>query len=288
MKYKIRDYYSDAANQNIGISYRDFDNMDDWGRHWHDCCEIELVLCGRGVHWLNGKEYEFLPGELFILTPLDCHSLVFDEPVSLVNIMLDEGYISREIYERLLLRKSMGLENRAVLSEERAESVKSLISILHREYESGISGGDELFSAMASRLIDGILIALLAELRDTEGEASDAAGDTVGGAIVYIHRHYRESITLEQVAESVHLSPGYFSAVFKKAIGQSYKSYLNELRIKNACRMLAKPEGSVTDIGYACGFDSFSNFMKKFKARMGVSPLKYRQLQKSEKNTPKS
>ena len=283
MKYKIRDYYSVDAGQNIGMSYRSFENMDDWGTHWHDCCEIELVISGKGIHWLNGKEYEFSKGELFILTPLDCHSLIFDEPVNLVNIMFEDTYISREIYEKLLVRKSMGFENRVQLSSERHETVKSLFSVLYGEYERSEGNKDEMFSAFASRLIDGILIELLRELEIYEGEKVSDAPDIIGQAILYIHRHYRERISLSDVAADVHLSAGYFSTLFKQATGQNYKSYLNDLRMKNACRMLAKPELSVTEICFACGFDSFSNFMRRFKARHGVSPLKYRQTAKSEK-----
>ncbi len=277
MKYKIRDYYPIGTDRAIGISYRSFDTMESWGNHWHDCCEIEFILSGNGVHLLNEKKYPFSAGELFILTPLDCHTLIFDEPVTLVNIMLEEGHISREIYEKLLVRKTMGLENRVALSEERAEIVKTLISMLYSEYNQSINEKDEFFDVLAVRLIDCILIELLKELKASDGDNIEEAPTVIGRAILYIHRHYCERIALSDVAAEAHLSPGYFSELFKKATGQNFKSYLTELRIKTACRMLTKTDASVTEICFACGFDSFSNFMRTFKARQGVSPLKYRQ-----------
>lgn len=282
MKYKIRDYYSNAYNRKFGMSYRSFENMEGWGNHWHDCCEIELILSGEGIHLMNGKEYPFSAGTLFILTPLDRHTLVFDGPVQLVNIMLEDGYISGEIYEKLLVRKTMGLENHAVLCPEHAESVKSLVSVLYNEYSRLTDEADELFEAFAIRIMDSILIELLRELRISEEGVVSEAPTVIGRAILFIHGHCCEKITLSDVAAEVHLSTGYFSELFKKATGQNFKSYLIDLRIKNACRMLTKTDKSITDICFACGFESFSNFMRTFKTKHGVSPLKYRQNSKSE------
>lgn len=282
MKYKIRDYYSIGTDQTIGISYRSFETMDGWGNHWHDCFEIELILSGEGVHRLNEKDYDFHPGELFVLTPFDCHALIFDGPVKLVNIMLEDDYISREIYEKLLVRKTLGLENRVSLSKKRAEAVESLISILYGEYQIFLLDRNEFFDSFATRMIDSILIELLQELKESEGEGLSEAPTVIGQAILYIHSHYCEGISLSDVAARVHLSPGYFSELFKKATGQNFKSYLTNLRLKSACRMLTKTDTSVTDICFSCGFESFSNFMRTFKLRYGMSPLKYRQNGKSE------
>lgn len=282
MKYNIRDYYANICNRKFGISYRSFDSMESWGNHWHDCCELELILSGEGIHVLNGREYPFSAGTLFVLTTLDCHTLVFDGPVKLVNAMLEDSYISGEIYEKLLVRKTMGLENNATLSPERAESVKSLVSVLYNEYSHLTDEADGLFEAFVARMIDSILIELLRELKASEESGAYETPTVIGRAILYIHAHYCEKITLSDVAAEVHLSSGYFSELFKKATGQNFKSYLIELRIKNACRMLTKTDKSITDICFACGFESFSNFMRTFKAKHGMSPLKYRQNSQSE------
>ena len=283
MKYRIRDHYTSMCERQFGMRYKQLNQMDCRIEHWHDCCEIELILSGHGIHLLNGKEYPFREGELFILTPLDCHTLVFDTPVKLVNIMLEESYISDEIYEKLLVRKTLGLENHVSLSPKRQESAAHLISVLYSEYERFQTENDPFFEAFASRIIDSILIELIGELHTLERHNTDDTPSAIGQAILYIHNHGCEKISLSDVASNVHLSAGYFSELFKKTTDQTFKNYLIEFRIKNACRMLTKTDWSVTDICFACGFESYANFMRTFKAKRGISPLKYRQKSKTEK-----
>ena len=51
-------------------------------------------------------------------------------------------------------------------------------------------------------------------------------------SLLYIYEHFNTQITLEEVAEYVHLHPSYFSSLFKKSTGSSFKEYLNMVRIE--------------------------------------------------------
>jgi YesN/AraC family two-component response regulator len=181
--------------------------------------------------------------------------------------MLENSYISDEIYEKLLVRKTLGRENHVALPPERRENVLHLISALYSEYERLGASPDPLFEIFAARVIDGILVELIRESCAVSGSEVNEPPSAIGQAVVYIHAHSHERITLRSVAASVHLSAGYFSELFKKTTGQNFKNYLVDLRIKNACRMLTKSNGTVTDICYATGFESYANFMRTFKAR---------------------
>ena len=84
-------------------------------------------------------------------------------------------------------------------------------------------------------------------------------------------------MTLDTLAALTHLSRNYFSELFSSSTGRTFKSYLIDLRLRQACRLLANTDMSVTDVCYASGFDSFSNFMRTFKSRHKVTPLKFRE-----------
>ncbi len=95
-------------------------------------------------------------------------------------------------------------------------------------------------------------------------------------AINFIAKNFADDITLEYVAEHVHLNPSYFSTIFKQYTGSSFKEYLNMVRIEESKRLLANTDYSIIDIAVATGFDNQSYFSKVFKKYTGLSPRQYR------------
>lgn len=95
-------------------------------------------------------------------------------------------------------------------------------------------------------------------------------------SIYYIHQHYTENISLEDVSENVHLSPSYFSSLFKEKTSISFTSYVNQLKIERAKKLLKKTDMTLVDIAMSLGFCSQSYFSSVFKKHVGMSPKQYR------------
>ncbi len=99
----------------------------------------------------------------------------------------------------------------------------------------------------------------------------------------FIERHWRENLTLEQIAAEVFMSPFHFQRIFKKETGETPKEYLTRLRIEGAVHILrADPEKSVFDVVMDCGFSSQSVFARAFHQRFGMSATEFRKLSFSE------
>lgn len=94
----------------------------------------------------------------------------------------------------------------------------------------------------------------------------------------YIEGHYAEKVTSAQLAALVGYNPQYFSRYFKRNTGLAPTEYVNRFRIERACEQLLDPERSILDISVACGFQSASYFIKKFKELKGMPPKRYRAL----------
>lgn len=95
-------------------------------------------------------------------------------------------------------------------------------------------------------------------------------------ALQYIYEHFQMPVTLEDAAESVHLHPSYFSSMFKKSTGSSFKEYLNMVRIEESKRLLTNTDFSIIDIAIAVGFEDQSYFSKVFKKYTGLTPKQFR------------
>ncbi|NOU66035.1 helix-turn-helix domain-containing protein [Paenibacillus sp. LMG 31461] len=94
--------------------------------------------------------------------------------------------------------------------------------------------------------------------------------------ISHMEKHFAESICLEEMAELAHMSPTYFSSVFKLVKGMGFSDFLNYLRILNATQLLAETEKSITEIVFESGYNNVAHFNKTFKKLVGITPTEYR------------
>lgn len=94
----------------------------------------------------------------------------------------------------------------------------------------------------------------------------------------YIQNHYMEQITLEQVSEVVGLSASYFSAVFKKEIGEGFAKYLINVRMEQAKLLLRDSNQSVSGICKQVGYHDVKHFNQTFEKSTGLKPSAYRKL----------
>ncbi|WP_410514931.1 response regulator [Paenibacillus sp. BR2-3] len=101
-------------------------------------------------------------------------------------------------------------------------------------------------------------------------------GQLITKALEYITAHYTENLTLQSLADIVHLSKSYFSLLFKKQTGRNFIDYLIELRIREAKRLLAQNDSRVSDVAGAAGFKDVKYFSKVFKKTTGLTPVEYR------------
>ena len=239
--------------------------------HWHDCCELELVLCGQGTHIINGHYYTIGPGDLYCFTPADCHMIIADEPIEVLGIMFGEELISDDIFARMLTLGMTGSDLRVSLEQDRYPIVEQYFSTILRE-EAKLSDSS-LAEAYIGRLIDCILIELLRAMGET---ALPRVKQAANAAIMYLHRHYAEPITLQSLSDHLYLTPSYLSTYFKNSTGRNFKDYLIEVRLRHACRLLGNTDISITDVCYGCGFTSYSNFMRSFRTHYQTSPLQFR------------
>jgi len=105
----------------------------------------------------------------------------------------------------------------------------------------------------------------------------NAVSPLVRRAKQYMLEHFGDSgLTLEAMAQALQTSPAYLSRMIKQELGTTFNSYLTQLRIRRASRLLISTELTVAEIAEQVGYETQHYFSTAFKRATGLSPLQYR------------
>jgi AraC-like DNA-binding protein len=92
----------------------------------------------------------------------------------------------------------------------------------------------------------------------------------------FIREHSEEALSLARVAGFVNISPTHFSEKFKQVTGVKFVDYVARQRFAKACGLLSNHQLRISEIAFAVGFQSLSQFNRVFKKLAGQSPTQYR------------
>jgi len=251
--------------------------------HSHDYFELVYVYRGRAVHKTGTETREVKKGNYFIIDYGAHHQYVDgDREFEIVNCLFLPEFIDgslmgctafREIASCYLIKfhyaDLLGLPVNRAFDDENGE-IRRLFDKMSKAYEKKSFGYQELIRCY---LIE-IIITTLCKL--SAGASADLGNEKVSFICQHIERHYRESIRLSNLCEELHFSLPYISKTFKAVTGQTFGHYLQAVRVRNACHLLAQSEKSVEEIAEEVGYSDTKHFRKIFKEHMNMSPLHFK------------
>ena len=100
--------------------------------------------------------------------------------------------------------------------------------------------------------------------------------------ISYIRQNYQRSLSLGELAALAGMNEQYFCRFFKKSLGKTPISYINDFRIRHATTLLCTTELPVTEVCLESGFNNLGHFMKEFKKATQFTPLQFRRQSMTE------
>ena len=233
--------------------------------HRHEYFEI---ICYRGCHGsttVNGKKFEITDGAVFLLTPTDFHEIEAETTegshsviVSFTSELIDEGILRTGKIGATVLYGADGY----------------LLSCFEKMHELFASKKDGL-NVQINHLINYALVEILL---NGEEIASDNSYNNpkIREAVGYVLSNVEGDTSLSSVAGHVGLSSAYFSAKFSEVMGKTYKSWLKEIKLERAKRMLESTDEDIITVAYECGYNSPSHFIKIFGEATGLTPKDYR------------
>lgn len=118
----------------------------------------------------------------------------------------------------------------------------------------------------------------------TNQMAADFIGMTLSNADSLIREsgilHYSENIDLNLIAELVNITPSHLSNLFKKETGVNFSTYLTDVRMKAARKLLQSPEFLIYEVAEKTGYSNAGYFGKAFKKYWGISPEEFKKEQR--------
>ena len=266
--------------QNAGYlreNYRYFHLRDTAGQerdfHFHEFDKLVLLISGAVDYTVEGSTYRLRPWDVLLVRHHAIHRAIIDKsvPYERVILYLDHGYFERLMPEAGLLRCFDEADaSRSYLLSPTAEQRRELEAAVET-YER--SARDRRFGAEA--MCETVILQLLihvSRMATAAPDRPDAAGDMkIQKAIAYIDEHFREELSVEQLAERVYLSRYHFMRLFKQQTGSTVHSYIRQRRLLYAARLIR--EGvPAAKAALESGFGDYSAFHRAFRDSFGISP----------------
>lgn len=139
-------------------------------------------------------------------------------------------------------------------------------------------GGHALYepekqSLSADSVHQSYVISAMQRIREQREQQTQTVLDRAKG---YIEGKYTEDLSLEEVADFVHLNPHYFSKIFKQQVGTTFIDFVTGLRIDKAKALMTSGHLSLKEVCFEVGYNDPNYFSRVFKKVTGVTPSEYR------------
>ena len=258
-----------------------------WNNPWHYHPELEILHCkkGKGTNFIGNAIRTIEEGELLLLGKNLPHTrqrdrhyyscYPDDEPESIV-VQFREDFLGDKIFslrefnhiKTLLDHATVGLKFFGETLKKATDRLNAIVSL------NPTSAILELLAILDLLARSDEFIKLNSVNYVIEREEKSA--QKINRVYHFTIEHFRESISLDQVAALTDHSPAAFCRYFKTRTRKSYFQYLTEIRIGYACELLREGNMDVTRVCFASGFNNLSHFHKQFKKIMRLTPSEYR------------
>lgn len=241
------------------------------GFHWHDYFEIELVLEGKSEHLLNNKSYHISRGDLTLLTYFDFHTHhpLDGEYATMYNFNFDPDALPENIMNILL---SLSSAITCKFDENELRDIIADIELIGREqFESD----DLIHRTYMSTIFTKIILTILRKCGIKQIAELSGDQNAFNKAVAFMRCHFREDITLSDIADQVGLTPNYLGQLFKTNFGMTFNEQLKSIRLKYSKNLLKYSDYSIATVSELCGFKSPSYFIQCFKDEYSLTPKQY-------------
>jgi AraC-like DNA-binding protein len=249
--------------------------------HYHPEYELTYILKGNGFRLVGDSHLPFQDGDLVLLGSNLPHTWIGksdnDIDFEAVVIQFSDEFITRfldleeTVQLKMLIEKAINGLSFIDLNTEVKVKLMELVNV------KGLNRITQLLTVL-NQLSQSTYEQLSSNhfqfVLNKESEMR------INKVCVYLQNHFKEKITLKQIADLIHLSESNFCKFFKKATGKTYTDYLNAIRINEVCYLLLQSDKAINEIAFESGFETLSYFNRVFARKKGSTPGMFRKMNK--------
>ncbi len=253
--------------------------------HFHPEIEILLVMQGTGTRFVGDSVERYSPGDLVMIGANVPHVWYSDNQI--------HGSGNNSVSEAIYIQFNKEIFGEAFWKLPESKSIDRLIEQSNRGIKLTGHIREEI-SALMFRIVNSAgfsritlllsileIVSLKEEYRFLSGPLgkngiNQRDSDRLNKVYKYVIENFRQEITLGKAASLASFSSSAFCRYFKTRTHKTFIQFLNEIRIRHACRLLVDEDYSISEICYICGFNNISYFIRQFRVITGITPLSYR------------
>ena len=239
--------------------------------HTHNHAELFYIVGGKGQFLIEDQLYPVNTNHLVIINPNVTHTEVSlnAQPLEYIVLGIDGVELSID-------NTSNG--QFCILDHFESMDITSCLRNILREMELKQPGYEDICQAFMEILI--IRLMRSTGLSVPSEPQNSVANHQCAAVRRYIDHHFKESLTLDQLAQEAHMNKFYLSHAFKREYGVSPINYMISRRLEESKYLLAETDLSMSQIAQLLGFSSLSYFSQVFHRTQEITPMEYRQQNK--------
>ncbi|MBE5878253.1 MAG: AraC family transcriptional regulator [Lachnospiraceae bacterium] len=250
-----------------------------------DHYNIGITLQGHRRTITPMYSYSYQAGDVALLPPYILHRTLadYDEPYERIMIKFSPAFVEpfiqrvgqhtfQQLYETFVYHFDTNSQ----------EKLKRMFFDMLEEYQKDTPYKEFILQGMLFRLFTTIMEE---HIPDQLKLNPMTLTTPIINAIVYMEDHYKESPSIDDVAQVAGFSTGYFSRLFHAQLGMTYTAYLNNIQIRHVQILLSTTNMSIMDIAHETGYCHGEYLSAQFKKKTGMTPSQYRKYCRSKNDT---
>lgn len=245
--------------------------------HQHEEIQISYIINGNGKLLVGDSVQQFSAGDIYVIgsnLPHVFKSVAGDEDAHMLTVFFTDSTFGEHFFnlpyfkdlQNFFINAASGFK----VKSNKNQLTHQLVTLQSQHKLKRFTSFLELLEQLSKAVTEPLSRFIYAKtLSSNEGERLQEIFD-------FVFKNFQHPIVLDDISKMAYMTPNAFCRFFKQRTNKTFFQFLIELRVEHACQLLnSKKELNINMISDLSGFNSISNFNKKFKKIKGLTPTQY-------------
>ncbi len=251
--------------------------------HMHPEIQITYILKGTGTVYIGDYIGSFVPDDIYIIGSNVPHVFKNDKEYYESNsylyahgmtIFVDESFLNKTLFQLPETSEFSSLLERSTRCLKGVNQIYLRANFENLISKSGLDKMIEVLQIIKVLSNSNSLRSLMNKVGTIRVTEND--GKRLNDVVQYTLNNFTETISLEKVANIANMTVPSFCRFFKQRTRKTYISFITELRINQACKLLTNKDHTILQVAVMTGYNNLSNFNRQFKKVKGITPTEYK------------